>query len=235
MNTKIIFSCIEVNHNGFTKIVFETILSGNSIHSISDANDWVDDNISKHYYDFELEYVLDWFVLLFEHTDNETKETEIIKTVNGKLIFEDDDDYHYYELGKVVHEKNEVKHEIKKIKKEIKDKKNNQSTKKKKEYPSVWIQPTGEVHEVGFACHNDFASDWLEQHDKKTYEKVLNGLSSYYYEALQDLGWIRILGWSEPPIFVITGRVTPKQRITLKDYCLKNNVPYDAFPEILKS
>lgn len=229
MNTKILFYCTNVSHDGFTKIVFETILSGDSIHSISDANDWVDDNISKHYDDFDLEFVLDWFVLLFEHTDAEPKETEIIKTVTGKLIFEDETDYFYYELGKIVHEKNEIKREIKKLKKEVKD--NKEKTNKKKTYPSVWIEPSGEVHEVGFAGHNQFASEWLKENEPDIYENS----SYYFYEDLQNLGWIRILGWNDPPNFVIIGRVTPKQRNALKSYCLSNDVPYHAFPEVLKS
>ena len=232
MNTKILFCCTNVCHNEFQKIIFETILHGNSIKSISDAIDWMDDNISMFCYDFDLEFVIDWFVLLCESTDEDDKDTEIVKTVNGKLIFEDDNDYHYYKLGKITNEINEIKEEINKIKEEKKIK---EDLKTKKNYPSAWIEPTGELHEIGFACHNDFAHNWLEENDKDSYAKVSNAFNRYYYEALEELGWIRILGWTDPPKFVITKRVTPKQRITLKDYCLNNDVPYQSFPEILKS
>ena len=240
MNTRILFYCTNVDRNGFSKIIFEAILPEGIINSTEDANDWIDDNISKHYDEFSLEFVIDWFVSLFEPTDAEIKDTEIYKTVQGKLIFQDEADFHYYKLGKTVSEKNKAKNEIKKIKSTKKVKKETESVKKedvvknKKNYPSVWIEPSGEVHVVGFANHNEFAREWLIENDEETYDEV-QSYFTYYYEVLQDKGWIRILGWTDPPSFVITGRVTPKQRNALKDYCLGNDVPYQAFPEILKS
>ena len=120
INTKIIFCCNSVDRSGFAKIVFEAILPGDSVYSIEDANDWMDDNISKHYCDFDLDFVLDWFVLLCEPTSDEPKETEIIKNVKGKLIFEDDIDYFYYNLGKIKSETKKIRQETKKLKDEIK-------------------------------------------------------------------------------------------------------------------
>jgi hypothetical protein len=58
MNTKILFYCTNISHDGFTKIVFETILPGDSIDSFSDAIDWVDNNISAHYDNFYLDYLI---------------------------------------------------------------------------------------------------------------------------------------------------------------------------------
>ena len=240
MNARILFYCTNVDRNGFSKIIFETILPEGVINFTEDANDWVDNNISNHYDKFDLEFVIDWFVSLYEPTNIDLKDTEIYKTVQGKLIFQDEADFHYYELGKTVSEKNKAKAEIKKLKDAEKLKKASKSVKKqndvnlKKDYPSVWIEPGGEVHVVGFANHNEFARDWLSENDKETYEEVHSHFT-YYYEVLQDKGWIRILGWTDPPTFVITGRVSPKQRIALKDYCLGSEVPYQAFPEILKS
>jgi hypothetical protein len=240
MNTRILFYCTSVDRHGFSKIIFESILPEGIINSTEDANDWVDNNISNHYDKFYLEFVIDWFVSLYEPTTAELKDTEIFKTIQGKLVFEDESDYHYLELGRTVSEKNKAKAEIKKLKTAEKLKKETVRVKKedvvnqKKNYPSIWIEPSGEVHTVGFANHNEFARDWLIENDKETYDEV-NSHSIYDYEVLQNNGWIRILGWTDPPTFVITERVTPKQRISLKDYCLGNDVPYQAFPEILKS
>ena len=55
------------------------------------------------------------------------------------------------------------------------------------------------------------------------------------HEILEILGWVRILGWKDPPSFVLPNKITVKQKQVLRDYCLNNEVPYNAFPEILKS
>lgn len=57
----------------------------------------------------------------------------------------------------------------------------------------------------------------------------------YNYEILQDKGWARILGWTDPPTFVLPNKITPKIKLALKDYCLASDVAYKDFPEILKS
>lgn len=250
MNTRILFYCTHVSHDGFSKIVFETILNGTL--TTEEANEWVDENISTHYNNFYLEFVLDWFVVLCEEVDAEPKETEIIKTVNGMLIFEDTIDHLYYRIGKATEETRQIKKETRKIKKETEKLKaqNEYQTKKlkglvdgvnkivnpKKDYPSVWIEPSGEVHEVGFANHNEFADDWFEENDPEEFNRIHEEYTGKYpYEHLQDKGWIRILGWTDPPSFVITARITPKQKTALRDYCMGNDVPYEAFPEILKS
>jgi hypothetical protein len=232
MNTRILFYCINLEHGDFTKIVFETVISDSDIDSTIDAVNWVDDNISVHYDQFELDCVVDWIVLSYESTDDLPKETEVVKTISGKLVFEDDINSHYIKLGKLTSEINKLKTETEAIKKEKAQK---EKPRLRKEYPSVWMDSSGEVYEVGFANHNEFAAEWLEENDIEAYRRVLHAHSRYYYEELQDLGWIRILGWSDPPSFVIQKRVTVKQKQSLRDYCLNNEVPYTAFPEILKS
>lgn len=241
MNTKLQFYCINIDHHSFTKIVFEVILPGDCIEDRSDAVEWVDNSISKHYNDFGLDVVLDWVVLSYEQTDELIKDTEIIETIDGKLIFKDDIDFHYCELGKLTSEKNKLNDEIMAIKKDLKKSKSKKEVKERKTYPSVWLEPGGEVHELGFAQHEEFASNWLNKNEPEIFESRygFNGESKYRkkysHEILQDLGWIRILGWTDPPNFVITCRVTPNQRNSLKDYCLSTGIPYSAFPDILKS
>lgn len=235
MNTKIQFFCTHLSQGEFTKIIFETILSDQSIESTSDAENWVDDNVSTHYDEFLLDVVLDWGVISFKETKTKPKETEIIKTVRGRLFFEDELDYFYYRIGKAKEETRQIKKETRKIKKETKE-----ITEKikagRKEYPSVWIDLSGVIYEVGFANHNEFADDWFEQNEPEEFERIHTEYTGKYaYEHLQDKGWIRILGWNDPPNFVIPTRITPKQRTSLRDYCLNNEVPYAAFPEILKS
>lgn len=234
MNTKIIFYCIDNSHNQFTKIIFETILPGNCIEDKTCAVDWVDENISKHYNQFDLDCVLKWDVLFYESTNDEPKNTEIIKTVDGHLFFEDSIDWLYYRIGKAKEETRQIKKKTRKIKKEL-------NLKLKKDYPSVWIEPNGEVHELGFAQHEAFASDWLKDNEPEIFESKFGfNIDTKYrysccYEILQDLGWLRILGWKDPPDFVLPNKITVKQKQSLRNYCLNNEVPYHAFPELLKS
>jgi hypothetical protein len=234
MNTKLLFYCINIDHTGFTKIVFEAVLPSGCIEDRNDAVTWVDDNISEHYDKFYLDYVYDWVVLLYEPTNDELKETEIVDTVEGKLIFKGESDFHYYELGKLTSETNKLKDEIKELKKDsVKPKKPKKENLNNRQYPSVWIEPDGTVYEVGFANHNEFACDWFQANEPEEFHRIHTEYTGKYpYEHLQDKGWIRILGWNDPPNFVITCRVTPKQRIALKDYCLGNDVPYAGFPEL---
>jgi hypothetical protein len=242
MNTKITFSCTNINPHGITKIIFEAI-TDEDIND--DAIGWVDDNISKHYDEFELDFVLDWNVISCVEVEDDVKETKIINTVDGKLIFEDSIDWSYYRIGKYNFEIKQIKKETKKIKaetKKLKEKtKNVPPLKSKKDYPSVWIEPSGEVHELGFAQHEEFASDWLQENEPQIFEAKFGFTGKdkyegkYCYEILQVLGWVRILGWKDPPCFVIESRITVKQKTALRDYCLNNEVPYNAFPEILKS
>ena len=98
MNTKLLFYCIHIHRDEFTKLIFETI-TDEPIESLEDAVNWMDDNSSKHYNDFELETVIDWSMLLHEPTNDDVKETEIVETVNGYLFFDDTKEYHYYQLG----------------------------------------------------------------------------------------------------------------------------------------
>ena len=122
-----------------------------------------------------------------------------------------------------------IKAETEKIKADTKKKKEKKKP-QKVEHTSCWIEPDGTVHELSFAQHNEFASEWLQEriglsamvHDRR-----------YAYEQLQeDFGWLRILGWSDPPQFVFPLRFTPKQKIAVRDYCMRERI---GLPERLKS
>lgn len=241
MNTKITFSCANVTSSGVTKLIFESITNEDII---DDAIGWVDNNVSRHCEQFDLYLVLEWDVVSSVETEEDVKDSEIINAIKGHLFFEDSIDWQYYRIGKANFETKQIKKETRKIAKEtkiLKEKlKNVPPLCPKKDYPSVWIDNIGETHYLNFAEHESFASDWLDKNEPEIFSskfelgKKNKYNDKYSHEILQDLGWIRILGWTDPPNFVITNRVTPKQKQALKSYCLNYEVPYHAFPEILK-
>jgi len=124
-----------------------------------------------------------------------------------------------------------IKSETKKIVAETKIiKRLKKKEKEKKEYTSCWIEPDGTVHELAFAQHNEFASVWLQE---RIGLSAMVHDSRYAYEQLQeDFGWLRILGWSDPPSFVFPLKFTPKQKIAVRDYCMRERIDV---PERLKS
>jgi len=122
-----------------------------------------------------------------------------------------------------------INKEIEEIKKETK-KLEEDSKKIKKEYTSVWIEPDGTTHELGFAQHNEFASDWLQE--KIGLSKMVKKPGHPYEQLQEDYGWLRILGWIDPPQFVFPKRMTVKQKIAVRDYCMNERI---GLPERLKS
>ena len=153
MNTKIKFYCINISQGEITKIIFETIVDG----ILEDVSGWVDDNVSVHYDEFLLDMVLDWVVISSGETKSKPKETKIVNTINAHLFFEDSIDWSYYRIGRANEQTRQIKKETRKLKKETKELnkklKNVPPLAKEKDYPSVWIEPSGDVHEVGFANH----------------------------------------------------------------------------------
>ena len=217
MKTKIIFFCTHFQYGQFGKIIFETVTS-DSFDSEYDVRDWLDYKVPDIFDDFHLDLVFDWIVIYSGETDEEVFDIRIKDSIKGELKFKT--------KKKSVKPKTVIKPVDKTEVKTV--------VKPKKEYPSVWIDPFGESYEVGFAMHNDWAGDWLEKHDIEVYKKVSKS-SRYFYEKLQDRGWVRILGWSDPPYFVIPDKVTPKLKSAIREYCLSADVAYEAFPDILKS
>ena len=59
----------------------------------------------------------------------------------------------------------------------------------------AWLKPNGEIIEVGFCEHNEFAHDYLEQEmgSIENLYKYMDEISvSYPYEVLHERGWVRI-------------------------------------------
>lgn len=247
-NTKITFYWTHKQQGDFEKIIFETIVEGTPFNNIQDVNDWDNDNTNYIFNKFGLELVFDHVIMDYKETDEDVKDVEIVKSIIGKLSFKEkkeklqkntilvDKD----ELNKLLNNIKELKEkltvselqsldlQIEKIvletdliKKEIEDLKKSKTKPEKKSYPSCWIDSTGTVYTVGFACHNEFAHEWLEENitDYKMSSK-------YPYEELEELGWCRILGWSDPPGFVIPKKIGPKLKTAIKDYCHNNGVNY---------
>jgi len=221
MKTKLTFFCTHCQYGGFEKVIFETVLDGKSFESIYDAREWVDSKISELCDEFDFELVFEWVVMNFEETTDDVSPVQIKKTLSGKLVFK----------GEKIKKVKVKKTKTKKVKEIV-------STPEpipepKKDYVSVWIDPFGKSYKVGFACHEEFASDWLREHDENLYEKGLGGAGSkYHYEILQDKGWARILGWTKTPTIVLPDKITPKVKTAVKDYCLSYGLD---FPERLKS
>lgn len=180
MNTRIQFYCTQISEGKFQKIIFETILEDEL--DENDIENWIDEHVSDHYWEFDLDHVLDWKLISYELTNNISRYTRIIKTIEGHLIFEDSIDYSFYLIGKAKFETDQIKKETRKIKKETKQLNENieRYVKKKKDYPSIWIDTSGEIYEVGFANHNDFAHKWFEENEPEKFEKLNNELFGKY-------------------------------------------------------
>jgi len=232
-NTKIIFYCTHHQYGNFEKIIFETTIS-NKIDNLHEAKEWLSDKIIESIYnDFDLYIVFDWIIIHYEKTINECNAIHEIKRINGRLTFpinKSKKTKSKYLLSEEEYNTKCTKLEKKKI-----DGSTESNDSVKKTYRSCWIDTSGKIHFVGFAMHNEYASNWLEKHDSIQYEKILESWGRYHYEELESRGWIKILGWIDPPCFVLPNRLTPNQKQSLRDYCIAQNVKYDVWPEILKS
>jgi len=145
-----------------------------------------------------------------QQTDEPVKDVEIVKTVKGKLKFKDEEP----ELKASKYFLTDV---------ELQDKIKNKEEKKKRDYPSCWIDLSGKEYIVGFTGHNEFASEWLHANGWTLEDKrKAKGYGRYDYEILENEGWVRILGWTDPPTFSLPSKLTPKQRKAIKDYCQSN-------------
>lgn len=224
MSTKITFYCTQLQYGSFEKITFDAIVPF-EIDSTWDANEWMDEQISLIVDEFDLDTIFDWVVIHFAKTDEATSPIKMIHTVRGKIVFEDE--------MKPLDFKPKSKYF--KTPEEFQEMLEFEPKTKPKEYKSVWIDPFGVSYRVGFAGHNQFACEWLEENDPTAAEEYKQSFGKYAYEILEDKGWVRILGWSTPPAFVIPTKVTPKLKNAIRDYCVSEGLPYEFFPEILKS
>lgn len=226
MNTKINFYCTCINDLNFEKHIFQVITEG--VLDYRDSKDWLNEMIPIICEEFDLILVFDWIIINCEENETNTTDVQLVNIIPGKLIFEDDLDQQTlilkaenYELLKAINKFKEP------IAKEVPT---------KKDYESVWISIDGKTYIVGFAHHEEWATEYLSKHYPEFFDDYgIKNTREYSYEILQDLGWIRILGWKDPPVFVIPDMITPKQKTSLREYCIKNSLLYADFPEILKS
>lgn len=217
MKTKLSFFCTHAQYGTFEKVVFETVLD-KTFEDLYDAKEWLDLEIPTIFDDFGFDLVFEWIILGYKETDEDIKPVEIKDRITGKLTFEK--------------KEKKVKEKIYKV--EIPTSEPEVKPEPKKEYDSVWIDPFGKTYKIGFAMHNEFAAKWLEENDKDSYKKATTG-RQYYYEVLQDKGWVRILGWTTMPTFVLPDTIRPKLKTAIREYCLTSGIPYLYFPDILKS
>lgn len=222
MNKKIKFYILEINHSDIFKHIFTAILS----ESINNTKEWLEKLVPLIIYDLDLDLILDHKIISEEDTTEELVNFRLGETINGKIIFDDDIDYQLILLKAENYDL---------FKKAGLIKYPEPAIEVRKEYESCWIDLFGNKYLVTLGNHNTFASDWLEENDYSVWRKITESFSRYHYEELEDRGWIRILGWKDPPVFVLPNNITPKQKVSLREYCIKNELKYKDFPEILKS
>lgn len=111
---------------------------------------------------------------------------------------------------------------------------------------NAWIKPSGQFIAVGFMDHNEWAYGYFQEkygpmdYLDKIDEINKSRLSSYPYSALHNLGWVRLLTWSDNKTKVLgdcvsnDGRLdtmdpalTNKQKETLHEWCMDNNFIYE--------
>lgn len=235
MNTKIVFYITGIINRQFIKNVYEVIV-------INEFSDWVDDNISSIFNEEGFEFILDTVLLLQKSTNKECQSLTLIKSIPGELTFKqkrpktiklkqitqsinlDNDKSPEEILNKLNHELDlltlqketlDIKKETLKVQLDLlRDRINKETYKLKKDYDSCWIQPNGKVIKLGFAQHNEWAHDYLDERDGRGWFKHRSA-----YEVLQDEGWVRVLGWTDPPTWCIPMHITPKQRVAIREYC----------------
>jgi hypothetical protein len=79
---------------------------------------------------------------------------------------------------------------------------------------NAWINPDGELFECGYMKHSEWAMDYITEvmcnNDfiaamKKVEELCGVTSSAYPYEALHNIGWVRILTWTVRPVLCTRG------------------------------
>lgn len=240
MNTDVKFNCTEVGYGEIIRRDFHTILPSNISPDYHSVNDWLNSKIEIIYNDFNLELVLDWNISDYGYTQEDIKNIELVKSCPGKIIFEDDLNQRLlklkaenYDIVKDLAHKKRIDFATLRLLNE-----NKEETIPKRDYNSCWISPLGEITYLAFAEHNNWARHYLEKSNPELFDEYGRCFKNPWkdaYVVLEDMGWLRILGWNDPPCFVIPDNITPKQKQALREYCISEKVLYKDFPEILKS
>lgn len=220
MNYEIKFYIIGMGYGAFERLNYSVVLSKDSFDDkptehealyylesyniISDLQNTLD---YSSYWDFDVTRVI--------NTTQKPTQPVLLSSENGKLIFSDD-------LKRI---KDTVAKETRElIAKEAKreEAKKEEVKVERKVYPSIWMEPNGTIHQVGFAQHNEWAHEYFEKRDGIDHYQPKRW-GGYAYEDLQDEGWIRVLGWTDPPTWSFPKTITSLQRRAIKGYCQDNS------------
>lgn len=264
MNTKITFYWTILQDREFKKIVFQAVLPGKPFENMYAAQEWEEQQTPNIVSEYDFELVFDRVIVFYSPTDDDVQDIHIIDQIPGILEFkskvkkirkkkedtspettierlrrqiveiESNDAFKY---GLIENELFNLKVEKLKLEIEViqlKRQKLNEAKKepitppKSRDYQSIWMDRLGTVHEVEFARHEEFAQQILDDRGD------IKESGDFAYEILQDEGWIRVLGWTRPPTFVLPDYITPSQKTALKEYCEAQKLEYSEYPEILK-
>jgi hypothetical protein len=221
MNTIITFYWTHYTNRTFKKTIFNCVLPGSPFESLQDADDWMENNVSEIYNTFDLETVFDHVVINYKKTLEPPTEIQIVKTLTGNLNWKDPSVKKQLPLPK-----KQTKIEI-----PTEETKVEETPVVRERKQSLWIDPLGNNFKVAFACHYEFAADWLEENEPN-FKEIRRNISFYSpVEYLERKGWVRILGWCDPVSFSLPTKITVKQKKAIKDYCQSNGVDY---PEEIK-
>ena len=204
-NTKIEFYITYVSNAIFYKSVFIVVIRGHHYEKNLCMN-WISDNIMDIMNEVNADIVFDHVVIKFKPSHYKESSIQVVETLPGKLVFK-----------KNVHSTGRSYKKLKSVVEKIET----STIEVKKDFPSCWIELNGKIHVVGHACHNDFAWEYLTKTEKLTTDKIL-GMGNYPYVVLENMGWIKVSGWTNPPSFTFPERITPKQRTSVKEYCQEN-------------
>jgi len=96
-----------------------------------------------------------------------------------------------------------------------------------------WVNPEAQAFKLGIACHNEWASEYLENTiglEKMCRVSMDDGMCPY--EQLQDIGWVRLLCWSDRTKEVCMGSIRNNkekpnwhQKSFVNDWCMANGLP----------
>ena len=100
------------------------------------------------------------------------------------------------------------------------------------EHNQGWLDPNGTFYPLyGLGVHYEFASEYIKKH----YKNKIDNLYSRGSDALEELGWIRILNWSSGSIGVYNCKhgfkPTQRQIDFLARFALQFNKDFDKIIE----
>jgi hypothetical protein len=103
---------------------------------------------------------------------------------------------------------------------------------------NAWIDPDGKFIPVGYMCHNEWATDYMEQVFKLDFSEIVDLINKhkcdYPYEYLCKVkGWIRLMNWTgRGEGFHLVGysesqKPNQAQKDTVFLWCAKNGYNYE--------